>query len=253
MEEESASTLKEAKKRVNDIAKTVLRDPIDYLLNLDKDVLNVDDLVSALSVSHEEVNLIAEMTTGQWENPLWMDARQWRSQPAILDRFVIGNAKEVTHHHSTSTFLGVYGYPVSPAISWGIQHESDAINMLESIKKVHVEPCGICISEQYPFLGASPDGIVHGEDSGAKLVEVKCPFKHRDKTIEEACHDPMFCIELRDGVFQLKRHHHYYYQVTGQLGITGISAGYFVIWTQADIFIKEIVLDKDVWSTMQDT
>lgn len=178
MEEESASTLKEAKKRVNDIAKTVLRDPIDYLLNLDKDVLNVDDLVSALSVSHEEVKFIAEMTTGQWENPLWMDARQWRSQPAILDRFVIGNAKEVTHHHSTSTFLGVYGYPVSPAISWGIQHESDAINMLESIKKVHVEPCGICISEQYPFLGASPDGIIHGEDSGVKLVEVKCPFKH---------------------------------------------------------------------------
>ena len=118
---------------------------------------------------------------------------------------------------------------------------------------LHVEPCGIYISEQYLFLGASPEGIVHGEDSGAKLVEVKCPFKHRDKTIEEACHDPTFCIELKDGVFQLKRHHHYYYQVTGQLGITGVSTGYFVVWTQADIFIEEIVLDKDVWSTMQDT
>ena len=78
MEEERAITINEAKKRGNDAAKSVLRDPIDYLLNLDKDVLSVDDLVSALAVSHEEVKLIAEMTTGQRENPLWMDARQWR-------------------------------------------------------------------------------------------------------------------------------------------------------------------------------
>ena len=40
--------------------------------------ITVDDLIKALEVTPHEVALIQEMTTGQKENPLWMDARQWR-------------------------------------------------------------------------------------------------------------------------------------------------------------------------------
>ena len=50
----------------------VLTDPLDRLA--EKDITNfmVDDLISALHVTPEEVKLLQTMTAG------WMDARQWR-------------------------------------------------------------------------------------------------------------------------------------------------------------------------------
>ena len=56
----------------------LLVDPFEYLLTLDKDGWEVSDLVEALKVTPEEVMLVAEMTVGQRDNPLWMDAWQWR-------------------------------------------------------------------------------------------------------------------------------------------------------------------------------
>ena len=54
----------------------MLSDPIDKLSHKDISEITVDDLIKALEVTPQEVALIQEMTTGQKENPLWMDARQ---------------------------------------------------------------------------------------------------------------------------------------------------------------------------------
>ena len=55
---------------------------------------------------------------------------------------------------------------------WGIQLESNAIKCLESTKKEHVETCGIYISHQLTFLGATPDGIIYGKDGCIYIAEV---------------------------------------------------------------------------------
>lgn len=61
--------------------------------------------------------------------------------------------------------------------------------------QVTVEACGLFIHAQRPWLAASPDGLVtDGPDRW--LLEVKCPFKHRFKRVEDACkEDRNFCLE----------------------------------------------------------
>lgn len=50
-------------------------------------------------------------------------------------------------------------------------------------------------------MAASPDGIVTDSRTGQWLLclEVKCPYKHRQRRVEEACRDdPAFCLEIQD-------------------------------------------------------
>ena len=77
--------------------------------------------------------------------------------------------------------LGDYGYPNSAAINWGVSHEDDALCAYQRTTCTEVDSCGIFISVEYPFLGASPDGIIYVDVGEIALVEIKCPYKH--------CHD----------------------------------------------------------------
>ena len=54
------------------------------------------------------------------------------------------------------------------------------------------------ISSDYPFLGASPDGLVSCDCCGEGLVEIKCPFRYRNMT-------PDCAIALIDQDYFLKR------------------------------------------------
>ena len=45
------------------------------------------------------------------------------------------------------------------------------------------------------FLGGTPDGLARtGGES--YLIEVKCPYKYRFQTMEDACKDKLFCCFL---------------------------------------------------------
>ena len=60
-------------------------------------------------------------------------------------------------------------------------------------------------------LGASPDGIVEDAAQSVKLVEVKFPFRARDKTVEQASMDDRsFCCRLVDNTSCLRPDHDYY-------------------------------------------
>ena len=47
------------------------------------------------------------------------------------------------------------------------------------------------VSLDYPFVGASPGGIVHREWHAPRLIEVKCPFTHRGLSTE-------FCLKFSE-------------------------------------------------------
>lgn len=54
------------------------------------------------------------------------------------------------------------------------------------------------IDARRPWLAASPDGIVMDRQTGQRLLclEVKCPYKHRRRRVEDACRvDAAFCLE----------------------------------------------------------
>ena len=69
-------------------------------------------------------------------------------------------------------------------MQWGCDHEHDAIQQYMVATGVQVEECGVA---------TSPDGIIR---LGNQEFEVKCPYKHRDSSIELACQDSAFCLNI---------------------------------------------------------
>jgi putative phage-type endonuclease len=64
---------------------------------------------------------------------------------------------------------------VNAAMQWGTDHEDEAVQLFEKGKKKKSEAVGFCISDEYPFLGLSPDRLVKTKDAYTKAIEVKCP------------------------------------------------------------------------------
>lgn len=90
-------------------------------------------------------------------------------------------------------------------MSWGIHKEKEAVQKYQDWKSaslrrpVSVQECGLFIDAQRHWLAASPDGIVIDRHTGQRLLclEVKCPYKHRHRKVEEACReDPSFCLKI---------------------------------------------------------
>jgi hypothetical protein len=42
-----------------------------------------------------------------------------------------------------------------------------------------VQSSGLVVHPSYPYIGASPDGVVMCECCGEELLEIKCPFKYK--------------------------------------------------------------------------
>ena len=92
--------------------KTILKDPVDKLsaIAVSRDP-TVDDLVQSLSMTDEEAELIQIMTIGQRNNPLWMDARQWRITASNFGRVCNRNFRLLTHHHWPKLCWGITVVP----------------------------------------------------------------------------------------------------------------------------------------------
>ena len=121
------------------------------------------------------------------------------------------------------------------ATKYGIETEKLARDELlkhlsSSHENVQIVDCGLFRSVNYPYLGATPDGLMTCSCCEVSFViEIKCPFKcTKISTLEVAKHDPAFCMEFSeiDGRYHLKRNHVYYYQVQLQMLLTNRGACY---------------------------
>ena len=133
----------------------------------------------------------------------------------------------------------------------GCDHESDALQQYMGLTGICIEECGLSLSEENLYLATFPDGIIHLTNGEFGVIEVKCPFKHREHTIADACKDAAFCLYTNDsGQVQLKRAHNYYYQISGQLALTGAQCCDFIVWTMVEMHIERIFLDDNLWKEM---
>ena len=91
-------------------ANPVLIDPLDKLCDIasTRDV-TVDDLVEALKLTAEEVELIQAMSIGQRHNPLWLDARQWRITSSNFGRVCNRTFRHLYPPSLVKSVLGNYG------------------------------------------------------------------------------------------------------------------------------------------------
>ena len=82
---------------------------------------------------------------------------------------------------------------------------------------------GVYISAAYPFLGATPDGILSCQCCGLGVLEIKCPWSSRDLDISEYIDKPDSYLIKDDGSILLRPKHQYWYQVQHQMFITGAN------------------------------
>ena len=140
----------------------------------------------------------------------------------------------------------------------GIEYESKALEQYENYLKhsghpVKTFPSGFVVNPAFPFLGCSPDAKVIDvtEDNPYGILEIKCPYKHRNVTPETACAgDGQFHLEMKDDFPVLKENHKYYCQVQGQMGITRAKWCDFVTYTFQGMVIEHIYFDAEFFAAM---
>ena len=132
---------------------------------------------------------------------------------------------------------------------YGCEHENDARKIYcEVMSKEHesfsVAKCGLFLDISQPFIGASPDGMVHCSCCGKGTLEIKCPYLSKDKALEEACKEKSFCLQSEDGNFILKKDHMYYYQIQMQLKVCQGLYCDFVVWNKEQLLRQRIMYDS---------
>ena len=164
---------------------------------------SIVEFKKSLTVTMQQAREIESKTRSQRHSPEWFAARHYRVTASNFG--IIYRRKPDTAPDALVANLLDERQVTSPAIKWGIEHESEALKAYVEYQhrtghtELTVCPVGFHVSISHPFLGASPDGGVYdpsniGEPYG--FAEVKCPFKHRDNTPQQACSDPNFCSEL---------------------------------------------------------
>ena len=93
-------------------------------------------------------------------------------------------------------------------------------------------------------MGSSPDGLVSCSCCGQKsgCLEIKCPFKHRQGSVSEACKDKEFSLFSQDDNFSLKTTHPCYSQVQRQI---------FTSSAEVDFSTTRIEPDREFWVSCQ--
>ncbi len=187
-------------------------------------------------ITESEAQVLETLTREQSKNKMWFQARKYR---VTASRF-----GEVCKATSARNYYGLSSTIFNPpllhtkAVTYGKANEIKAIKKFSDLTGKIVLPCGLFVNTDYPFLGATPDGIISSESHS--LLEVKCPFSARDSMISP---ESVSFLEKSNETCNLKRNHNYYFQIQGQLGITKRKLCYFVVFTQIDIFVEEIVFD----------
>ena len=234
---------------------TALRENEAITLNF-KDLMDKCNTIK-LETCHEEIENLEIATREQSKSNLWFQFR--------AGRITASKMKAVTRtdpSYPAESLIKSVCYPVeyrfeTEATKWGTNHEKTAVQSLlcklkeDGHENVCVENCGVFVSEEYPFIGASPDSIVSCECCGKQLVEVKCPFTKRNDILKDIKHDKAFFLKEDDsGELKLDSEHEYFYQIQTQMGVTKVESCLFVVWTSVDLHVEQILFDEEKWQEM---
>jgi YqaJ-like viral recombinase domain len=129
-----------------------------------------------------------------------------------------------------------------PAVKWGLEHELVAIRQFSKSHDYWAVNAAGLLLDWSGILGASPDALLENGGDEA-ILEVKCPYKHRDSSdlYATAREDTNFCLSPTNG--SLKIGHPYWHQVQCQMYVCNVRKAYFVVWTKFTVHWELISAD----------
>ena len=186
----------------------------------------IDEHVSSLTITQEEIQETERLTKGQSRNKLWFEKRK-----TVLTASNFGNVAKTKVEPSNKLKAILYSNLITEAVQYGIESEQKAVDLFTREMSKHgttvaVEEPGLSLSKDKPYLGASLDTIVAITDTDEKWgMEIKFSFT--------------------------KRNHDYFCQVQGQLycSIMPLKGIFFVVYfgENMPLFIEKIHFESTRW------
>ena len=111
---------------------------------------------------------------------------------------------------------------------------------------------GLFISQAYPYLRASPDGVISCNCCGEGILEIKCPWTSRQRLISEySITKPEPCLTYDDSnKISLKNSYPYMQQIQHQMFVTGRLYGDFEVFLVKESvtirIMKDVNYENDV-------
>lgn len=202
-----------------------------------------DKIKRKLFVTPEQKSHIEEETRDQADCEAWYRHRKPRITASKCKRAFIKPTTSPTK--AMKEIMGMNSTVTTSFMKDGQLSECGIIEKYSEIKGVKVSKCGLFISEQYPFLAASPDGLVgsHG------LVEAKKIHPRENETLHQALLRLHICKPSKEtpGELVVNENHRYYFQVQQQLLCTPRLWGDFVASDGKSFYIERLTFDEKFW------
>ena len=215
--------------------------------------------------TEEEAACVERATRAQSGCELWHQLHNGRVTSSHFGKLL--NRKPSTEPDNLVKLLMGYSKlsVVSPAITWGKNHESTARKAYVAAQRrcghiaLSVSPSGLNIMPTASFLAASTDGKVHDPSftPSSGVLEIKCPFSISGVNVTDlspeniaAQYPTQFCLKRSEHGLSLGCKHPYYAQVQGEMAICNCEWCDFVVWTKASVFVQRVQFDKIYWQSL---
>ena len=209
--------------------------------------------IDKFKVSPEQISWLAEQTKEHRNCETWGRFRRLRLTGSNFGDVLAAVARHMASGkpYPASLFKklkGEYCLGTKDCIMWGQMHEDHAIKQYMAETGNNVEKAGLYL---FPcgYLGSTPDGIIISLNFPEKgVLEVKCPWKHRNLTISEMVKAELGVKDSVKGFyldknFTLNQEHNYWHQVQGEMAATNTQWAHFVVWTVKEL--KIILVQQD--------
>ena len=184
--------------------------------------------------SQKDFQNLLEKTKLQSLNPLWMIHRAGRITASIAGEVSKTNLTEIT---SESLFKKIMQYEAGVQNKYtrygNLMEPVARSNYYESQHNIHenfkVDETGFLVSKDFPFLGASPDGMVSCSCHKPRLLEIKCPYKYKNGLVNWQ-NDKNFPVSSDN---KIKTEHQYHYQMQHQMFVFDVDSVDFYIYSES--------------------
>lgn len=197
-----------------------------------------ESILQNLTISWEDSQRIEKIPQG---TQAWLDARKNRLTASNFGAAIgMNRYKSPTGLIRDSLWCNFRG---NAATRWGSEHEDIARDAyVERVQReidegtsqftsIRVEETGLFVNPATPWLGSSPDGIVHvtTRDGGSHkfLLEIKCPF--------------------RKAFYSDTVPTYYNCQIQGVMANMDLPYCDFVVWTPTGMQVTRVPFDKEFW------
>ena len=158
-------------------------------LTFDELLTKCEEVYDTFTITRDEAKVVEANTRRQAKCGIWFHQR--------AGRVTASKFKSAVHTDPTQPSVALVKsicYPTrsfkSAACEYGCKHETDACKEYEyTMKQQHqslsVKESGLILDPMYPFVGASPDGVITCTCCGTGVLEIKCPYSCKNKGLKE--------------------------------------------------------------------